>query len=202
MIKFLSIEWRNLLSTGNYITHIDLNTTQNTLIVGENGSGKSTILDALCFALYNKPFRNITKPALLNSINQKEALVKVEFTTDNHTYKIVRGIKPNIFEIFKDGDLLNQEAESRDYQGFLEKFILKLNYKSFTQIVILGSASFTPFMQLSASDRRAIIEDLLDIQIFSVMNGLVKEKFSGLVAQRNENRLLIESTNEKIAIQE
>lgn len=202
MIRFLSIEWKNILSTGNYYTRIDLNASQNTLIVGENGSGKSTILDALCFALYNKPFRNITKPALLNSINQKEALVKVEFTTDNHTFKIVRGIKPNIFEIFKDGTLLNQEAESKDYQGYLEKFILKLNYKSFTQIVILGSASFTPFMQLSASDRRAIIEDLLDIQIFSVMNGLVKEKFSGIVSQRNENRLLIDGTHEKISIQE
>lgn len=202
MIRFLSIEWKNLLSTGNYWTRIDLNASQNTLIVGENGSGKSTVLDALCFALYNKPFRNITKPALLNSINQKEALVKVEFTTDNHTFKIVRGIKPNIFEIFKDGVLQNQEAEAKDYQGHLEKFILKLNYKSFTQIVILGSASFTPFMQLSAADRRAIIEDLLDIQIFSVMNGLVKEKSSGIVAQRNENRLLIEGTNEKIAIQE
>jgi len=202
MIRFLSIEWKNVLSTGNYWTRIDLNASQNTLIVGENGSGKSTILDALCFALYNKPFRNITKPALLNSINQKEALVKVEFTTDNHTFKIVRGIKPNIFEIFKDGVLQNQEAEAKDYQGHLEKFILKLNYKSFTQIVILGSASFTPFMQLSAADRRAIIEDLLDIQIFSVMNGLVKEKSSGIVAQRNENRLLIEGTNEKIAIQE
>jgi DNA repair exonuclease SbcCD ATPase subunit len=202
MIRFLSIEWKNILSTGNYWTRIDLNASQNTLIVGENGSGKSTILDALCFALYNKPFRNITKPALLNSINQKEALVKVEFTTDNHAFKIVRGIKPNIFEIFKDGVLQNQEAEAKDYQGHLEKFILKLNYKSFTQIVILGSASFTPFMQLSASDRRAIIEDLLDIQIFSVMNGLVKEKSSGIVAQRNENRLLIEGTNEKIAIQE
>jgi len=202
MIRFLSIEWKNILSTGNYWTRIDLNASQNTLIIGENGSGKSTVLDALCFALYNKPFRNITKPALLNSINQKEALVKVEFTTDNHTFKIVRGIKPNIFEIFKDGVLQNQEAEAKDYQGHLEKFILKLNYKSFTQIVILGSASFTPFMQLSAADRRAIIEDLLDIQIFSVMNGLVKEKSSGIVAQRNENRLLIEGTNEKIAIQE
>jgi DNA repair exonuclease SbcCD ATPase subunit len=201
MIIFKSIEWKNVLSTGNYWTRIDLNTTQNTLIVGENGSGKSTVLDALCFALYNKPFRNITKPALLNSINQKDALVKVEFTTDNHTYKIVRGIKPNVFEISKDGVLLNQEAEAKDYQGYLEKFILKLNYKSFIQIVILGSASFTPFMQLSASDRRAIIEDLLDIQIFSVMNGLVKEKFSGIVSKRNENRLLIEGANEKIAIQ-
>lgn len=202
MIKFLSIEWKNLLSTGNYVTSIRLDETQNTLIVGENGSGKSTVLDALCFALYNKPFRAITKPALLNSINQKEALVKVSFTTDNHTFKVLRGIKPNIFEIHKDGALLNQEAEAKDYQGYLEKFILKLNYKSFTQIVILGSASFTPFMQLSASDRRAIIEDLLDIQIFSVMHGLVKEKLSGLHASRNENRLLMDSTREKIVIQE
>ena len=202
MLNFSSLRFKNFLSTGNYWTTIHLNRSQNTLVVGENGSGKSTMLDALCFALYNKPFRNITKPALLNSINQKDAQVEVEFRTENHEFKVIRGIKPNIFEIYRDGELLNQDAESRDYQEFLEKFILKLNYKSFTQIVILGSASFTPFMQLSTADRRAIIEDLLDIQIFSLMNGLVKTKVSELVVRRNENKVLIEGALEKIAMQE
>ena len=178
MILFRKIRWKNLLSTGNHFTEINLSTNTNTLIVGENGSGKSTLLDALCFGLFGKAFRTINKPQLLNSINQKECVVEVEFESNNKAYKIIRGIKPNIFEIYCNGTLLNQEAASRDYQEHLEKFILKLNYKSFTQIVILGSASFTPFMQLSASDRRTIIEDLLDIQIFSTMNGLVKERLS------------------------
>jgi DNA repair exonuclease SbcCD ATPase subunit len=178
MILFRNVRWKNLLSTGNYFTEINLSNTANTLVVGENGSGKSTMLDALCFGLFGKPFRDINKPQLLNSINNKDCVVEVEFDTGNKSYKIRRGIKPNIFEIFCNGELLNQEAASRDYQEFLEKFILKLNYKSFTQIVILGSASFTPFMQLKAADRREIIEDLLDIQIFSTMNGLVKERLS------------------------
>ena len=178
MILFRKIRWKNLLSTGNHYTEINLSTNTNTLIVGENGSGKSTLLDAMCFALFGKAFRSINKPQLLNSINQKDCVVEVEFDTNNKSYKIIRGIKPNVFEIHCNGQLLNQEAASKDYQEHLEKFILKLNYKSFTQIVILGSASFTPFMQLSASDRRAIIEDLLDIQIFSTMNGLVKERLS------------------------
>ena len=178
MILFRNVRWRNLLSTGNYFTEIKLNGRANTLIVGENGSGKSTMLDALCFGLFGKAFRPINKPQLLNSINNKDCVVEIEFDTGNKSYKIVRGIKPNLFEIYQDGQLLNQDAASKDYQEYLEKFILKMNYKSFTQIVILGSASFTPFMQLSASDRRAIIEDLLDIQIFSTMNGLVKEHLS------------------------
>jgi len=178
MILFQKVRWKNLLSTGNYFTEINLATNTNTLIVGENGSGKSTLLDALCFGLFGKPFRNINKPQLLNSINSKDCIVEVEFNTNNKAYKIVRGIKPNIFEIYCNGQLINQEAASRDYQDQLEKFILKLNYKSFTQIVILGSASFTPFMQLSAADRRTIIEDLLDIQIFSTMNTLVRERLS------------------------
>lgn len=178
MIVFRTVRWKNLLSTGNYFTEINLSGTQNTLIVGTNGSGKSTMLDALCFALFGKAFRNINKPNLLNSINGKDCVVEVEFTANNKSYKIVRGIKPNIFEIHCDGELLNQEASARDYQDILEKSILKLNYKSFTQIVILGSASFTPFMQLSPADRRTIIEDLLDIQIFSTMNGIVKDRLS------------------------
>jgi len=178
MLIFQKIRWKNLLSTGNYFTEINLNNNKDTLIVGENGSGKSTMLDALCFVLFGKPFRNINKPQLLNSINGKDCLVEVEFTTNNKQYKVIRGIKPNKFEIYCDGTMLNQDAALRDYQEHLEKFILKLNYKSFTQIVILGSASFVPFMQLSASDRRAIIEDLLDIQIFSSMNSVLKERVS------------------------
>jgi DNA repair exonuclease SbcCD ATPase subunit len=179
MILFKTLKWKNLLSTGNYFTEISLNSNANTLVVGTNGSGKSTMLDALCFALFGKPFRNINKPNLLNSINGRDCVVEIEFSIGSKEYKIVRGIKPNIFEIYQDKVLLNQDAAVRDYQDYLEKFILKLNYKSFTQIVILGSASFTPFMQLSAADRRAIIEDLLDIQIFSSMNSLVRERLSG-----------------------
>lgn len=179
MIIFRNLKWKNLLSTGNHYTEVNLSNNSNTLVVGENGSGKSTMLDALCFALFGKPFRSINKPQLINSINNKDCVVEVTFDTNNKAYRIVRGIKPNIFEIYCNNELINQEAASRDYQEFLEKFILKLNYKSFTQIVILGSASFTPFMQLSASDRRAIIEDLLDIQIFSTMNTILKEKLSG-----------------------
>jgi len=178
MILFKTLRWKNLLSTGNYFSEIQLNANTNSLIIGKNGSGKSTMLDALCFALFGKPFRNVNKPNLLNSINGKDCVVEVEFSVGNKQYKIVRGIKPNIFEIYQDGILVNQDAASRDYQEYLERFIIKLNYKSFTQIVILGSASFVPFMQLSASDRRSIIEDLLDIQIFSTMNSLVKERMS------------------------
>ena len=178
MITFRKLRWKNLLSTGNYFSEIQLDGNSNTLVVGENGSGKSTMLDALCFALFGKPFRSINKPQLINSINGKDCVVEIEFETNNKKYKIVRGIKPNLFEIYCDGNLLNQDAASRDYQEHLEKFIIKMNYKSFTQIVILGSASFTPFMQLSAADRRAIIEDLLDIEIFSTMNALVKERLT------------------------
>ena len=178
MLVFRYVRWKNLLSTGNYFTELKLDNTSNTLVVGENGSGKSTMLDALCFGLFGKPFRSIVKPNLVNSINQKDCVVEIEFDTGNKSYKIIRGIKPNIFEIWCNGELLNQDAASRDYQEYLEKFVIKLNYKSFTQIAVLGSASFTPFMQLSNSDRRAIIEDLLDIQIFSTMNGIVREKMS------------------------
>ena len=178
MILFKTIKWRNFLSTGNQFTEVDFQDAKTNLIVGTNGSGKSTILDALTFVLYNKPFRKINKPQLVNSVNEKDCLVEIEFSIGNKEYKVVRGIKPNIFEIYVDGEMLNQDAAVRDYQEHLEKFILKLNYKSFTQIVILGSASFVPFMQLSAADRRAIIEDLLDIQIFSTMNNLLKDKNS------------------------
>ena len=197
---FRKVRWKNLLSTGNYFTEMDLSSNNNTLIVGGNGSGKSTMLDALCFALFGKPFRDINKPQLLNSINGKDCVVEVEFDTGNKSYKIIRGIKPNKFEIYCNGELVNQEAASRDYQEHLEKFILKLNYKSFTQIVVLGSASFTPFMQLKSGDRREIIEDLLDIQIFSTMNGLVKERLSNnkdLIAQKKHE---IELATQKVEL--
>jgi DNA repair exonuclease SbcCD ATPase subunit len=190
MILFKKLRWKNLLSTGNNFTEILLNGNSNTLIVGLNGSGKSTMLDALCFALFGKPFRNVNKPNLLNSINGRDCVVEIEFSIGNKEYKIIRGIKPNLFEIYQDQVLLNQDAAVRDYQEYLEKFILKLNYKSFTQIVILGSASFTPFMQLSAADRRSIIEDLLDIQIFSTMNSLVKDRIA------NNKDLMVQKKNE------
>jgi len=178
MIVFQKIRWKNFLSTGANWTEVSFTKSTNTLIIGHNGAGKSTILDALCFGLFGKPFRKINKPQLLNSINQKDLLVEVEFDIGQKKYKIIRGIKPNKFEITCNGVLVNQDAAAKDYQDVLENQILKLNYKSFTQVVILGSASFVPFMQLSASDRRAIIEELLDIQIFSTMNGVVKDKFS------------------------
>ena len=201
MILFRSVKWKNLLSTGNNFTEIKLDNNTNTLIVGSNGSGKSTLLDAICFGLFGKAFRNINKPNLVNSINGKDCLVEILFDTNNKSYKITRGIKPNIFEIYCNGELLNQEAAARDYQEFLEKFILKMNYKSFTQIVILGSASFTPFMQLSASDRRSIIEDLLDIQIFSTMNGLVKERLSNNKDLTSEKKHEIDLTQQKYDMQ-
>lgn len=201
MIVFKKIRWKNLLSTGNIFTEIDLNRYKNTLIVGENGSGKSTMLDALCFALFNKPFRKINKPTLLNSINQKDAVVELEFDIGKKSYKIIRGLKPAIFEIYCDDKLINQEAESVDYQEILERNILKINYKSFTQIVILGSASFVPFMQLSAADRRMIIEDLLNIQIFSSMNSLAKAKLVEIKESIQKNKYDIELATRSIDMQ-
>jgi DNA repair exonuclease SbcCD ATPase subunit len=176
LILFQCIRWRNFLSTGNAFTEIDFTRNKSTLIVGENGAGKSTILDALSFGLYGKPFRKINKPQLINSINGKGLEVEVEFKIGKRTYKIRRGIKPTLFEIYQDDKLLNQDAESKEYQEMFENNILKLNHKSFCQIVVLGSASFVPFMQLSAIHRREVIEDLLDIQIFSTMNNILKEK--------------------------
>jgi len=178
MIMFKKIRWKNLLSTGNIFTELDLIQNKTTLIVGENAAGKSTILDALSFGLFNKPYRKVNKPQLLNSITQKELVVEIEFSINQYNYKIVRGIKPNIFELYRDNVLLNQDAASRDYQEVLEKQILKISHKSFCQVVVLGSASFVPFMQLPAQARRDIIEDLLDLQIFTSMNALLKEKIS------------------------
>ena len=176
MIVFKSVTWKNFLSTGNSANTVLLNRSNTTLIIGKNGEGKSTILDALCFSLFGKPFRNINKGQLINSINGKNCSVEIEFDVNGKEYKIIRGIKPNVFEIWQDGELLNQDAASRDYQKILEQQILKLNYKTFTQVVILGSASFVPFMQLPSSQRKEVIEDILDIRIFSTMNQLLKEK--------------------------
>lgn len=196
MIVFKVIRWKNLLSTGNAFTEVNLNQNANSLIIGENGAGKSTILDALTFALFGKAFRKINKPLLVNSVNEKNCEVQIEFTANGKEYKVIRGIKPNVFEIYCDGTLLNQDSASKDYQEHLEKFILKMNYKSFTQIVILGSASFTPFMQLSPADRRTVIEDLLDIQIFSTMNVLVKQKLIDNKSAIERNRLSLTSKEE------
>jgi DNA repair exonuclease SbcCD ATPase subunit len=201
MIVFTTIRWKNFLSTGNVFTEIKLDKSTNTLIVGQNGAGKSTILDALTFALFGKPFRKINKPQLMNSINNANCVVEVEFSIGKKKYKIVRGMKPNVFEIHCDGVLVNQDAKAKDYQEHLEKIILKLNYKSFTQVIVLGSAAFVPFMQLSAADRRAIIEELLDIGIFSSMNTLVKNKLSAIKDGQRDVEYTLKLTAEKIEMQ-
>ena len=170
MIKFKSVQWQNFLSTGNSPNKVLLDKSTTTLIIGKNGEGKSTILDALCFSLFGKPFRNINKGQLVNSINQKKCLVEIEFEINGKEYVVKRGIKPNIFEIWQDGEMINQDAASRDYQKVLEQNILKLTHKSFHQIVVLGSSSFIPFMQLQAQHRREVIEDLLDINIWVLLN--------------------------------
>jgi DNA repair exonuclease SbcCD ATPase subunit len=201
MIIFNKLRFKNFLSTGNFNTEINLLDNSTTLIVGANGSGKSTMLDALCFVLFGKAFRNINKGQLVNAINQKDCVVEIEFNIGNKSFKVVRGIKPNVFEIYSNDELINQDAAAKDYQEYLEKFILKLNYKSFTQIVLLGSASFIPFMQLSASDRRSIIEDLLDIQIFSRMNGVLKDKFALLKEQHHQAKYQSDLKKEQIQYQ-
>lgn len=189
MIVFKSITWKNFLSTGNSPTTVYLNRSPTTLIIGKNGDGKSTILDALCFSLFGKAFRNINKSQIINSINQKNCVTEIEFCIGSTEYKVIRGIKPNVFEIYQNGNLINQDAASKDYQKVLEQQILKLNYKTFTQVVILGSASFVPFMQLPGGQRREVIEDILDIKIFSTMNSLLKEK----IQQTKEEIARVES---------
>lgn len=200
-IIFKTVRWKNFLSTGDNFTEIQLNRSDATLIVGQNGAGKSTLLDALSFGLFGKPFRNILKPQLLNSINNKAAVVEVEFSVGAAEFKIVRGIKPNVFEIYQNGTLINQQANTRDYQAFLEQNVLKLNHKSFHQVVVIGSASFTPFMQLPAGQRRTIIEELLDIQVFSRMNQILKEKMARLKEQISDANTQLEIIGEKIRLQ-
>jgi len=202
LIKFKKIRWKNFLSTGNTFTEIELTRNPSTLIIGENGSGKSTILDALCFGLFGKPFRNINKPQLVNSVNNTGLVVEVEFTVGSRNYKVVRGIKPNVFEIYNNRKPLNQEANVRDYQKILEQQILKLNYRSFTQVVILGSSTFIPFMQLPAKHRREVVEEILDIQIFSLMNMLLKIKLKDLQEELVSIDNRYELTTEKISLQE
>jgi DNA repair exonuclease SbcCD ATPase subunit len=201
MILFKQIAYRNFLSSGNQATEIKFTDTQTTLIVGANGSGKSTMLDALCFGLFNKAFRKINKSQLINSTNEKECLVEIDFSIGTKEYKIKRGIKPNIFEIWIDGILQNQAASSADQQKQLEDSILKLNYKSFTQIVILGSASFVPFMQLSTANRREVVEDLLDIKIFSAMNAVIKDRIKNTNDKIKELSLKQSMTEEKVEMQ-
>ena len=201
MIHFKLLRWKNFLSTGNNWTEINLNKSKSTLIVGQNGAGKSTMLDALSFALFGKPHRNINKPQLINTINNKDCLVEVMFSVGKSDFKIVRGLKPNIFEIWKNGTMINQASHAKEYQKILEQNIIKLNHKSFHQIVVLGSSSFIPFMQLPAQHRREVIEDLLDINIFSKMNYLIKEKNSTLRDKLKDTGFQLELIREKIELQ-
>ena len=201
MIRFKKIKWKNFLSTGNQWTEIDFEKSSTTLIIGSNGAGKSTVLDALTFVLFNKPFRKITKSQLVNTVNEKDCSVEIDFTVGTRDYRVVRGIKPSVFEIWVGDNMLNQTAAANDQQKYLETNILKLNYKSFTQIVVLGSSSFIPFMQLSAPNRREVIEDLLDIRIFSAMNGVVKDKLRHLRDNIKILELRKESLTDKVSMQ-
>ena len=201
MILFEKIRWKNLLSTGNHFTEVDLNKDSTTLIVGTNGAGKSTILDALCFVLYGKAFRKINKAQLINTTNEKGTVVEIEFSVNKTEWKVERGIKPNTFKIWRNGEELDQKASAIDQQKWLEQNVLKMNYKSFTQIVILGSSTFVPFMQLPTSSRREVVEDLLDIKIFSSMNVLIKDKIRGLKEQIRTLELKKESLTDKVQMQ-
>ena len=202
MILFEKIRWKNFLSTGNHETEINFQNHSTNLIIGTNGAGKSTLLDALTFSLFGKPFRKINKPQLPNSVNEKDCRVEVEFSVNKTSWKIIRGIKPNLFEIERDGKTLNQDAAALDQQKWLEQNVLKMNYKSFTQIVILGSSTFVPFMQLSAANRRDVIEDLLDIRIFSSMNSVIKEKIRLVKEEVKVLELKKESLNDKVEMQQ
>lgn len=201
MISFKKIRWKNFLSTGNNFTEVDICKNKTNLIVGENGAGKSTILDALTFSLFGKPFRKINKPMLVNSINEKDCLTEIEFSIGKNDYKVVRGIKPNVFEVYCNNKLWNQESTTVDQQKNLEQNILKMNYKSFTQIVVLGSSTFVPFMRLPVVQRREIIEDILDIQIFSTMNVVLKDKIRENRDELKEFDYQLDLLNEKIQLQ-
>tara|TARA_R100001460_G_scaffold11507_3_gene26878 strand:- start:163 stop:1872 length:1710 start_codon:yes stop_codon:yes gene_type:complete len=201
MILFEKIRWKNFLSTGNQFTEIDLQNASTTLIVGSNGAGKSTVLDALTFALFGKPFRKINKPQLPNTTNERDCVVEVDFSISGTNWKVRRGIKPNIFEIHRNDNLLDQASAAKDQQTWLEQNVLKMNYKSFTQIVILGSSTFVPFMQLTAANRREVIEDLLDIKIFSSMNTIIKDKIRQTRESIKVLDLKKENLNEKVEMQ-
>tara|TARA_B100000927_G_scaffold288756_1_gene283952 strand:- start:1102 stop:2772 length:1671 start_codon:yes stop_codon:yes gene_type:complete len=201
MITFEKIRWKNFLSTGNSFTEIEFNRSPSTLVVGENGSGKSTMLDAVCFSLFNKPFRKISKTQLINSINNKKMIVEIEFRIGGKEFKVIRGVKPSIFEVYCNGQMLDQDAAVRDTQKYLEESILKMNFKSFTQIVILGSASFTPFMQLPTASRREIIEDILDIEIFTTMNQVLREKIAVLRDEIRDVESEVEVAKSKATVQ-
>lgn len=198
MIEFQKVRYKNLLSSGNKFTEITLNDHQTTLILGENGAGKSTLLDALCFGLYGRGFRNLKKELLINSINQKELVVEIEFKVGKKLYKVIRGTKPNKFELYLNDTLINQDASVRDYQEHLERNILKMSYRSFTQVAILGSANFTPFMQLKAVERRKLVEDLLDISIFSTMADLLRKKISSHTIEIKDTSHSIDLLEERI----
>lgn len=202
MILFKTVRYKNFLSTGNNFTQIDLLSSKSTLVVGQNGAGKSTMLDAISFALFGRAHRNINKKQLINSINNKACVVEVEFEIGQGNFKVIRGIKPNVFEIWKNGTMINQSSHSKEYQKILESNILKLNHKTFHQVVVLGSSSFIPFMQLQASHRREVIEDLLDINLFSKMNVLLKEKTNALKDSLKELNYDIDIQNNKISSQE
>ena len=200
MIIFKTVRWRNFLSTGNNFIEIQLDRNPTTLIIGENGAGKSTVLDALCFGLFGRPFRNINKPQLLNSINNRNCVVEIEFEIGSKKLEVIRGIKPTIFEIYINNKMYNQDANARDYQKYLEQQILKLNYRSFSQVVILGSSTFIPFMQLRARHRREVVEEILDIQIFSLMNMLLKMKLRDIDNDIKNTEYRHELTREKIVV--
>ena len=201
MITFKKVRWKNFLSTGNYFLEVELDRNPTTLIVGENGSGKSTVLDALCFVLFNKPFRQISKGQLINSINMGSTVVEIEFIIQKNHFKVIRGMKPTIFEIYCNGRMMNQDANALDTQKILEQQILKLNYRSFTQVVILGSSTFVPFMQLRSKDRREVVEDILDIKIFSLMNFLLKHKVKEVSEELKSIEYEFRITKEKIDLQ-